>query len=242
MDNPPRSTHPMVIVAATSVTLASLVAMAWFAGFLPNKQEQPQATQATVAHAATPTTQAPPQVAVEKAAAPTAPKAAAKQVHDVPIPPARRVERQAPSRDPSDTQYNYSASAPMNDVQSPYPQKASNNQYVNTCRDCGVVESVREIKQEGEGSGLGAIGGGVVGGLLGNQIGGGRGKTVGAVVGAVGGAYAGNEVEKNVRSTKRYDITIRLDDGNTRVFSEQQPPAFQRGDRIRIANGQLVRM
>jgi outer membrane lipoprotein SlyB len=104
------------------------------------------------------------------------------------------------------------------------------------------VEDIREVKQEGQGSGLGAIGGGVIGGLLGNQVGAGRGKTVGAVVGAVGGAYAGNEVEKSARATRHYEITVRFDDGNTRVFTDSQPPPLQRGDRVRVSNGQLMRM
>ena len=124
----------------------------------------------------------------------------------------------------------------------PQPQARQTPQYSNTCRDCATVESVREVKQEGEGTGLGAVSGGVVGGLLGNQVGGGRGKTVGAVVGAVGGAFAGNAIEKNVRSSTHYEVTVRLDDGNTRVFTQAQPPALQRGDRVRINDGQLTRM
>ncbi|MEI7431066.1 MAG: glycine zipper 2TM domain-containing protein [Betaproteobacteria bacterium] len=126
--------------------------------------------------------------------------------------------------------------------QGQYQQPAPNYQPANTCRDCAIVEDIREVKQEGSGSGLGAIGGGVVGGLLGNQVGAGRGKTVGAVVGAVGGAYAGNEIEKSARATRHYEITVRFDDGNTRVFTDSQPPPLQRGDRVRVSNGQLMRM
>ncbi len=147
---------------------------------------------------------------------------------------------------PAYAQRSYGASAPMNEngsyTETQRPQPQPQQQYNNTCRDCGTVEVIREVQQDGQGSGVGIIGGAVLGGLLGNQIGGGRGKTVGAVVGAVGGGYAGNEIEKNVRSTKSYDITVRLDDGNTRVFSQPQPPAFQNGDRVRINNGQLSRM
>lgn len=39
------------------------------------------------------------------------------------------------------------------------------------CRECGVIESTRQVATKGEGSGLGAVGGAVVGGLLGNQVG-----------------------------------------------------------------------
>jgi outer membrane lipoprotein SlyB len=121
-------------------------------------------------------------------------------------------------------------------------QQAPSTENAYTCHDCATVESVREVKQHGDGTGLGAIGGGVIGGLLGNQVGGGKGKIVGAVVGAVGGAYAGNEVEKRVRSSTQFEIAVRLDDGNNRVFTESQAPGLQRGDRVRVSNGQLSRI
>lgn len=107
------------------------------------------------------------------------------------------------------------------------------------CAECGVIESVREIDTKGEGTGLGAVGGAVAGGLLGSQIGGGRGKDVMAVVGAVGGGFAGNEVEKRVKSTKSYAITIRFDDGTSRVISEATAPAWHTGDKVRIVNGAI---
>ncbi|HXC37305.1 MAG TPA: glycine zipper 2TM domain-containing protein [Burkholderiales bacterium] len=105
------------------------------------------------------------------------------------------------------------------------------------CPDCGVIESVTETDTKGQGSGLGAVGGAVVGGLVGNQVGAGRGKDVMTVVGAVGGALAGNEVEKRVKSTKSYVITIRFDDGSTRTISEASAPTWRAGDRVRIVDG-----
>ena len=106
-----------------------------------------------------------------------------------------------------------------------------------TCAECGVIESVREIDAKGTGSGLGAVGGAVVGGVLGNQVGGGRGQTAMTVVGAVGGAVAGNEIEKRVKSTKSYEITVRLDDGSTHVISEAHAPTWRIGDKIKLVNG-----
>ncbi len=110
---------------------------------------------------------------------------------------------------------------------------------VAKCADCGVIESVREIAAKGQGSGIGAVGGAVVGGLLGNQVGGGRGQDVMTVVGAVGGAVAGNEVEKRVKSTKSYEVTVRLDDGSSRVFGEASVPVWRAGDKVRIVNGTI---
>ncbi len=105
------------------------------------------------------------------------------------------------------------------------------------CVDCGVIQSVREIEAKGVGTGLGAVGGAVVGGALGSQVGGGDGKKVMAVVGAVGGAVAGNEIEKRVKSTKSYEITVHLEDGTNRVFTEASAPSWRTGDKVRIVNG-----
>lgn len=116
------------------------------------------------------------------------------------------------------------------------PAQVASSAPVAKCSNCGVIESVREISAKGEGSGLGAAGGAVVGGLLGHQVGGGSGKQIATVVGAVGGAVAGNEVEKRVKATKSYDITVRLDDGSTRVISEDNPPSWRSGDRVKIVN------
>jgi outer membrane lipoprotein SlyB len=117
-------------------------------------------------------------------------------------------------------------------------QVAGNKPVVRAvCAECGVVESVREIDTKGEGSGLGAVGGAVVGGVLGHQIGGGSGKKIATVVGAVGGAVAGNEIEKRVKSAKSYDITIRFEDGSSRVINEANAPSWRVGDRVKVING-----
>lgn len=253
MENPTpttSSTHPMIIVAATSVTIASLAGVAFLAGWLPVQQNNAAPT-AQVASA--PATR--PGTAPEKAAPlNTQPgsKVAVQSGNNAPIRQTAPRQTSKPSSGYAPGTYDNPgydsrgattvSSAPMNDSGVYVENSRAQQQYSNNCRDCGTIQSVREVKQDGEGTGLGAVGGGVVGGLLGNQIGGGRGKTLGAVVGAVGGAYAGHEIEKNVRSTKSYEITVHLDDGNTRVFSEPQLPAFHDGDRVRVTNGQLSRM
>jgi outer membrane lipoprotein SlyB len=107
------------------------------------------------------------------------------------------------------------------------------------CAECGVIASVSEIDTKGQGTGLGAVGGAVVGGLLGSQVGGGKGQSVMTVVGAVGGGFAGNEVEKRVKSTKSYAITIRMDDGTSRVINEAAAPTWHTGDKVRIVNGAI---
>ena len=116
-------------------------------------------------------------------------------------------------------------------------QVASNAPTRLKCAECGVIESVREIPTRGEGTGLGAVGGAVVGGFLGNQVGSGRGNTAATVVGAVGGVIAGNEIEKRVKSTKGYEITVRFEDGSSRVISAASAPTWRTGDHVKVVDG-----
>ena len=105
------------------------------------------------------------------------------------------------------------------------------------CAECGVIESVQETQHRGEGTGIGVVGGAVVGGLIGNQVGSGRGNTAATVIGAVGGGVAGNEIEKRVKSTKNYEITVRLDDGSSRVIHATSAPQWRTGDHVKVIDG-----
>ncbi len=105
------------------------------------------------------------------------------------------------------------------------------------CADCGVIVSTQLINNVKKASGVGMVGGAVVGGLLGNQIGGGRGKDLATVAGAVGGAVAGNEIEKSSGSTQHYEITVRFENGSSRVFNQVNPPTWQSGDQVRVIDG-----
>jgi outer membrane lipoprotein SlyB len=107
------------------------------------------------------------------------------------------------------------------------------------CAHCGVVQSVHEVNTKGEGSAIGVVGGAVVGGVLGNQVGHGDGRKVATVIGAVGGAVAGNEIEKHVKSTKSYEVTVRFDDGSSRVITEPDSTTWRAGDKVKMLNGVL---
>lgn len=128
---------------------------------------------------------------------------------------------------------------PVNKTTTSSPARVAQNGSANTkCIECGVVESVRQVEQRGEGTGLGAAGGAVVGGLLGHQVGGGHGKELMTVVGAVGGAVAGNQIEKQVKSTTAYEITVRFTDGSSRVFASSAAN-WRSGDKVKVVNGSL---
>jgi outer membrane lipoprotein SlyB len=109
------------------------------------------------------------------------------------------------------------------------------------CEVCGTVTGVEEVKEKGEGTGIGAVGGGVAGAVIGNQIGKGTTRKIATVAGAAAGAYGGHQAEKYIRSTTRYDVIVRMDDGTYRTISEKTDPALRPGDKVKIENGALVR-
>ena len=109
-----------------------------------------------------------------------------------------------------------------------------------TCRNCGVVKEVKEVVVKGETTGVGAVAGGVVGAVVGNQFGHGDGRKVMTVAGAAGGALAGNEIEKHSKTSKRYDISVRMDDGTIRTVSSDTQPSWRIGDRVRVSNGLIA--
>jgi len=108
------------------------------------------------------------------------------------------------------------------------------------CVDCGVVEAINLVEVKGDGSYLGMIAGGVAGALLGSQVGKGRGTTAAQVAGAAGGAYAGNEIEKRMKSTKHYEVVVRLENGGSQTFSYEAQPGFAVGARVKVENGTLA--
>ena len=105
------------------------------------------------------------------------------------------------------------------------------------CRECAVIEEVREVEKAGQASGAGAVGGAVVGGVIGHQMGGGRGKDVATVLGVIGGGLAGNAIEKNAKKTAEYQIVVRYEDGTKGLFTQATPPSWRSGDKVKVING-----
>lgn len=109
-----------------------------------------------------------------------------------------------------------------------------------SCPTCGVVQSVQVVEVPAEPGYTGAIAGGVAGAVLGNQIGKGDGRTVASILGAVGGAYAGREIEKRVAKTQRYDVTVRLHNGQVQTISHAQDLGLKVGAQVKIVDGAVV--
>jgi outer membrane lipoprotein SlyB len=105
----------------------------------------------------------------------------------------------------------------------------------------GVVESVREVSTPAkESNGVGPIAGGIAGAVLGNQVGHGMGRNIATVLGAAAGAFGGKEIEKQVRATKQWEITVRLDDGSYRTVTSPSQPFWHGGERVRMLDGRLT--
>ncbi len=208
--------HPLVATAAVAVTIFSLAGIAAITGWLPTGKAAPgEAAAVATAPAVSPA----PTSEQKTAAAPkpveqSTPKPVVKAAPKPAAKPAPVEVAQAPAAAP--------APAPV-------------------CSNCGVVDSIREITQPGEGSGLGAVAGGVVGAILGHQVGGGTGKKIATVAGAAGGAYAGHQIEKSQRKTTRYEVIVRMNDGSSRSVMMDMVPGWQVGEHVRIENGTLVR-
>jgi outer membrane lipoprotein SlyB len=106
------------------------------------------------------------------------------------------------------------------------------------CADCGVVVGVKLVEQKGEGTGLGAVVGGVAGAVVGHNIA--EGKDLGTVVGAAGGAIAGHQIERHARTTKHYEVRVRMSDGKVKTVKFASQPAWKSGDKVRLHDGKLV--
>ncbi len=202
--------HPLVATAAVAVIVLAGVGVAAFTGVLPSSRGSPAPAESPVASA-------PP-------AAATAAQAAAHKREAARSSATHRVAREEPTRTAE------ASARPATQVAQSRPR----------CLDCGVIESVRAVEAKGQGTGLGAVAGGVAGAVLGNQMGNGNGRTVMTLVGAAGGALAGNQIEKSVRTTKHWDVSVRLENGSSRVISLATEPALHPGDHVRIVNNALV--
>jgi len=205
-----RRLHPLVAAAAVSVMVVSAVGVAAITGLIPHSKGNEQAAVAT---ADTPAPSGESMPAAAPAATPPAP-AVKKHVAKAPrhyVAPAQVAYAEAPQ---------YEAPRPA----------AKPGVY-------GIVESVREVEQKGDAKGVGAVGGGLAGAVLGHNIGD-HNKLV-TVLGAAGGAFLGNQIEKQARATKHWELTVRYDDGTTQVFNSDTAPFWHQGDRVRLYEGKL---
>jgi outer membrane lipoprotein SlyB len=241
MDNPDtkstqqRRLHPLVATAAGAVIIASLAATAAVTGLFPKASSTSAQTDQT--QAAQVATQ--PGVVDSAAPANTAAQQAAAQAEAQQAQQAQQqaAQQQAPQRAPAPTQQQYAQQQQAQPAPQYAQQQPSQPAY---CSTCGTVEGISAVRQEGHGTGIGAVGGAVAGGVVGNQFGAGNGRAAMTILGALGGGLAGNSVEKHIRSTTSYSVRVRMENGKTRYFTYHEAPPFQQGQRVRVENGTLV--
>ena len=106
---------------------------------------------------------------------------------------------------------------------------------VMRCRQCGVVNSVREVQQQREGTTPGLGPDSPVGLVLYIPMGPGR-KQGDAFAGSVG-----NREWQNRISSTRYEYTVRMDDGDFRSVSRDGVSDLQVGDRVRLDGNRIER-
>lgn len=226
--------HPMLWVAAASVTAVSLAGVAKLTGLLPGSDTpeppKPEAVVSAPASTPAPAVVTPPAklAAVEPEATPKTEPA-----------PAPRKEAAKPAHVKEHTKPHVTRTPSSPVVAGDYPPP-NTPAPAPVCRDCGVIESVEAIQQKGEGSGIGAVGGAILGGVLGHQVGEGSGKQLARIGGAVLGGFAGNEAERRARTVSHYQVTVRMDDGTRRVITEQNAPGWHSGDQVRVRNGEII--
>ena len=112
--------------------------------------------------------------------------------------------------------------------------QAQREQIVRT----GTVTGVRPITiQDDQSTGGGLLAGGALGGVAGNAVGGGSGRAIATVGGAILGALAGNMIENRAGRSSGYEITVRLDNGETRVVAQEADVPVSVGQRVQVISG-----
>jgi outer membrane lipoprotein SlyB len=212
METNTKKLHPLLVVAAVSLTVFSAVGVAALTGLIPHSKGSASESTPVAAVAA-------PVSAPEAVPAPQPVKKPVVKRHTAPKVAAAEVPAMTP--------------APM--AQTPQVYEAPKP--VVKPGVLGTVVSVREVEQKGDAKGVGAVGGGLAGAVLGHNIGD-HNKLV-TVLGAAGGAFVGNQIEKQARATKHWELTVNFDDGTTQTMSSEAQPFWHQGERVRLHEGKL---
>ncbi|HEY9446842.1 MAG TPA: hypothetical protein VIQ62_07180, partial [Burkholderiales bacterium] len=100
------------------------------------------------------------------------------------------------------------------------------------CGDCGIVESIRSLQRQVEGTMPSAVG------VPGAQI---DGRTAATPGDARSGVVADNEMERNksMNTSVTYQVRVRMSDGARRNVYQATEPRVAVGQRVRVSDGQL---
>jgi outer membrane lipoprotein SlyB len=107
----------------------------------------------------------------------------------------------------------------------------------------GVVDRIEVVRKGDTNNIAGTVIGGIVGGLIGHQIGSGHGNTAATIAGAAGGAFVGNQAQQRTRGpNEAFRVTVRMDDGSVRAFTQENITDLRTGDRVRVSGEYIQRV
>ena len=214
-----RKTHPMVLIAATALTVFSILGSAMITGLIPSARSERVDDGAKLEFNDTNS----PENSLEKTKSVEKTKAGEQDVQ----------------ADKNTASGKISLDNKSDSVKSGNVVSNATNEVVS-CHDCGKIISIKHITTDGEASGLGAVAGGVTGGVIGNQIGKGQGNVLMTILGVGGGAYAGHTIEKKVNAETAYVIKVKMENGEYKTVRQHHEPTFAIGDAVKVKNGSLT--
>ena len=103
------------------------------------------------------------------------------------------------------------------------------------CKQCGTINSIREVQQYREGATPNAGADAPIGLVIYIPMGPGRNKAD-----SFAGSVGNHEWQNRVSST-RYEFTVRMDDGDFQLVQKNGASDFRVGERVRVDRGQLER-
>jgi hypothetical protein len=106
---------------------------------------------------------------------------------------------------------------------------------VMRCRDCGVINSIREVQQPREGATPGLGPNSPIGLVIYIPMGPGRDKAD-----SFAGSVGNREWQNRINST-RYEYTVRMYNGDFRLVQKDGVSDLQVGDRVRVDGGRIER-
>jgi outer membrane lipoprotein SlyB len=101
------------------------------------------------------------------------------------------------------------------------------------CRDCGVINSIREVQRQREGAASNVGAGSPIGLVIYIPSGPARGD---AYVGSVG-----SREWQNITTITSYEFTVRMDDGDFRSVQKEGVSDLRVGERVRMNGGRIER-
>ena len=97
------------------------------------------------------------------------------------------------------------------------------------------VTDVRDVTvRGGRPSGVGSFVGAILGGIAGSRIGSGNGSSAAGIGGAVAGGMAGQRVEESGMSNSATELTVRLANGDVRIYRVDRAEQFRIGDTVKL--------